>query len=260
MKKVLEKLYNYNNSQDLAYTVFGFEKDEVYDALIVAPSFTPDKIKVDQYCKVTPLKERASAKGYLVEKDGLKIAWIKIASGDSNTIDYICMCAELNFKKMIFIGSVGALKENFKLGEVCTPKYSIAGGYAHTYLKESIKDFIPFEKITPNMSFVDKAIKTCSEQGINIKKASVFCTASIAFEYYHLNEIREFDTDLIEMETASFYAVADFLKVDSIALLVVSDNSTTNTPFIGRSEEEQGRYLVGRDGILPKAIFQIIKM
>jgi len=41
----------------------------------------------------------------------------------------------------------------------CTPSYSIAGGYAHTYLKESIRDFVPFEKITPDMSFVDKIIE-----------------------------------------------------------------------------------------------------
>jgi purine-nucleoside phosphorylase len=44
-----------------------------------------------------------------------------------------------------------------------------------------------------------------------IKKASVFCTDSIAMEYTHLEEIMSFDTDLIEMETSTFYAIA---KID----------------------------------------------
>ena len=49
--------------------------------------------------------------------------------------------------KMIFIGAVGALKPEFELGDLCTPSFSIAGGFAHTYLKDSIKDFVPFEKV-----------------------------------------------------------------------------------------------------------------
>ena len=49
--------------------------------------------------------------------------------------------------KMIFIGAVGALKPEFELGDLCTLSFSIAGGFAHTYLKDSIKDFVPFEKV-----------------------------------------------------------------------------------------------------------------
>ena len=44
-------------------------------------------------------------------------------------------------------------------------------------------------------------------------------------EYTHLDEIRSFDTDLIEMETSTFYAIAEIMDIPAVALLVVSDTT-----------------------------------
>lgn len=259
MIRIMEKLHYYN-SENMACQAFGLAKDVVYDALVVAPSFSPYKLKLDTYCKVTTLKEGAYIAGYLVEKDDLKIAWVKIGSSDANVIDHIAICAELTFQKMIFIGAVGALKESFELGDICTPSYSIASGYANTYLKDSIKDFVPFEKVIPDMSFIDRVIRLGKEKGYEIKKSSVFCTASIALEYLHLEEIKAFGTDLIEMETSSFYLMADLLEVPSVALLVVSDNSATGAALVGRTEEQQKKYDNGRNVILADMILSVAKL
>lgn len=256
MKRIMERFHHYNSSE-MAFKVFGLNRETEYDMLVVAPSFTPYRLKMDQYCKVTMLRESAYTAGYLVEKDGMKIAWIKIGSSDANCIDHIAVCAELNFKKMIFIGAAGALKDSFDLGDICTPAYSISGGYANTYLKESIKDYVPFEKVIPNMEYVDHVISLGKKNGYAIKKASVFCTASIALEYYHLDEIKAFQTDLIEMETSSFYLMADLLEIPGIALLVVSDNSATGAALVGRTEEEQKRYDEGRNNVLPNLILTV---
>lgn len=110
MKKIMEK-FHYYNSYDIAFQAFGLRKETEYDALVVAPSYTPHKLK------------------------------------------------ELNFRTMVFIRAVGALNDSFNLGDICTPEYSISGGYANTYLKESIKDYVPFEKVTPDMEYVSFFIK-----------------------------------------------------------------------------------------------------
>lgn len=255
MIEIMDKFHQYN-SDNMAYLAFGLDQKEHYDALVVAPSFSPYKLKMDRYCRVTTLKEGAYLAGYLVEKDGLKLAWIKTASSDSNLIDHVAVCAELTFDKMIFIGAVGALKPEFALGDLCTPSYSIAGGFAHTYLKDSIKDFVPFERVEPDMEFVDRIVGIAEESGFELKKASVFCTPSIAAEYYHLEEIKEFDTDLIEMETAALYLMADLLEIPTVALLVVSDNSATGAALVGRTEEEQEKYDYGRNEVLPEMILR----
>lgn len=255
MIEIMDKFHQYN-SDNMAYLAFGLDQKEHYDALVVAPSFSPYKLKMDRYCRVTTLKEGAYLAGYLVEKDGLKLAWIKTASSDSNLIDHVAVCAELTFGKMIFIGAVGALKPEFALGDLCTPSYSIAGGFAHTYLKDSIKDFVPFERVEPDMEFVDRIVGIAEESGFELKKASVFCTPSIAAEYYHLEEIKEFDTDMIEMETAALYFMADLLEIPTVALLVVSDNSATGAALVGRTEEEQEKYDYGRNEVLPEMILR----
>lgn len=57
---------------------------------------------------------------------------------------------------------------------------------------------------------------------------------TMLFLLYNLDEIKEFNTDLIEMETSLFYLMADLLEIPSIALLVVSDNSAADAALVGR--------------------------
>ena len=104
--------------------------------------------------------------------------------------------------------------------------------------------------------FINNVVGIAEESGYELKKASVFCTPSIAAEYYHLEEIKEFDTDLIEMETASLYLMADLLEIPTVALLVVSDNSATGAALVGRTEEEQRKYDYGRNVVLPTMILK----
>ena len=247
--------YNADNMCELA---FGIDRSIVYDALVVAPSFSPYKLHMEDDCRVTLLKEGAYLAGYLVEKDSLKIAWIKTGSSAGNIIDHLSLCAELTFKKLIFIGAVGALRPGIEPGEVCIPSYSVSGSYADSYLmKDSIRETMLFEKVYPDESFSDKVISLAAGRGFDIRKRSVFCTPSIAMEYSHLEEIKSFDTDLIEMETASFYLMAELFELPAVALLVVSDNSATGTALVGRTEEEQLRYERGRSIILPEMILTI---
>lgn len=107
------------------------------------------------------------------------------------------------------------------------------------------------------MEYVDKAIEIGRKKGYFIRKASVFCTPSIALEYVHLDEIKSFDTDLIEMETSSFYLMTDLFELPGIALLVVSDNSANGAALVGRSEEQQQQYDYGKRVVLPDMIIAL---
>lgn len=259
MKNILDNVHKHNVN-NLAYINFGLSEEECYDALVVAPSYSPEKIINDDTFKVTETGHQSYCTGYVVEKQNLKIAWIKTAAGGCNMLDYLLICGELKFKKIIFIGAVGALKAEFGIGDICTPSYSVSAGMATAYLKENLKDFVPFEKIYPDKDYIEKIIELASENHYSIKKASVFCTESIVMEYSHLDEIKAFDTDLIEMETAAFYAIADIMEIPAVALLVVSDNSATGVPLVGRDEEIQKVYEHARKVILPDLICKIAGM
>ncbi|MBN3490602.1 hypothetical protein JV173_03640 [Acholeplasma equirhinis] len=259
MHKILEAFHKYN-SQNMAQLAFGLDPNVEYDVLVVAPTYSPLRLEFDKIFKVTTLKESSYLTGYLLESEEKKIAWIKVSSSASNLIDHVALCAELKFKKMVFVGAVGALKPEIELGDICTPSYSIAGGYTHTYLKDSIKDFVPFEKVEPKKDFINEVIAKANEQNITINLKSVFSTDSVALEYIHLDEIKSFGTDLIEMETAVFYLMADLIEVDSIALLVVSDNSASGIPLVGRSVAEELKYHRARKEYLPQLLLLISNM
>ena len=248
---ILQNMQRYNAS-NLAEMTFGLDPKVEYDALVVAPGWKPTKIVTDSSFKITTLAEHSYISGYLVEKDGLKIAWIQLSSGGNNLIDHLTICGELKFKKLIFIGAVGALKEAFDVGDLCTPSYSVAGVFANAYLCEKLSDYKPFGKVYPDEIYVDEVIEMAKESGYTLKKASVFCTDSIALEYSHMEEIKAFDTDLIEMETSSFYELAKLFEIPAIALLIVSDNSATN-------EEQQKKYNDGRKKIIPDLIYKIAR-
>ena len=257
LKRIVDAFHQYN-SEHMAAQAFGLSEEITYDALVVAPSFSPYRLGMENSCGVTTLREGAYIAGYLVEKDDLKIAWIKIGSSAGNLIDHLSLCAELSFKRMIFIGAVGALKEGFRVGDVCTPSFSISGSSADSYLtKESIRESMLFSKVVPDMKDVDEAIGVGSQIGYTIRKASVFCTPSIALEYSHLDEIRAFNTDLIEMETSSFYLMTALFELPGVALLVVSDNSAAGVPLVGRTKEQQQRYEYGRSVVLPDMILAL---
>ncbi len=162
LKAVLDNLHKYN-MEGLAKINFGLTDDVVYDALVVAPSYSPGKILKDNSFRYTELGSQSYCQGFLVEKDGLKIAWIKTAAGGCNMLDYLLICGELRFRKLIFAGAVGALKEEFDIGDVCTPSFSVAGTLANTYLKESIKDYVPFERVYPDRDYVAKVRKLAAE-------------------------------------------------------------------------------------------------
>ena len=88
LKRIVDSFHRYN-TEHMAAQAFGLSEDVVYDALVIAPSFTPYKLHMEKTCKVTTLKEGAYIAGYLVEKDGLNIAWIKIGSSAGNLIDHM---------------------------------------------------------------------------------------------------------------------------------------------------------------------------
>lgn len=258
MKEVLAKIHKYN-VKNMAELNYGLDSSIKYDALVVAPGWKPTKIIQDESFKVTTLAVHSYISGYLVEKDGLKIAWIQIASGASNLLDHLTLAAELNFKKLIFVGAVGALTTKFNVGDICTPSYCVAGVFANAYLEEDIHEYKPFKTVKPKEEFISSVIELAKSNNYKLNNASVYCTDSIALEYYHLDEIKKFNTDLIEMETSTFYLLADLLEVPSVALLVVSDNSASGHPLVGRNEELQNKYNNGRKNIIPDLIYKITK-
>ena len=254
----MQKLLSCDRQHNPGYTpgaTFGFTRDRHYDLLVVAPGWKPTKILPPDFGNVTLTAAHSYISGYEVEWDSKRIGWIQVAAGACNLIDHLSLCAELDFDKLVFIGAVGGLKQGFSVGDLCTPSFCIEGTMASAYLQENISAFKPFDQVYPaDQPFVDSVLQ---HSNIPVKKASVFCTDSIFAEYYHLDFIKSFETDLIEMETSAFYRMAALLEKPAIALLVVSDNSANGEPLLCKSDVQEQRYNYGRKVLIPKLLKQL---
>lgn len=246
------------NEGDMAAEVFGFRRDAHYDILVVAPGWNPMKILNWTDFEVTQTASHAYVNGYEVKMGDKLVAWAQTGAGGCNLIDHLTLCVELDFDKLVFVGAVGGLKKGFEVGDVCTPETCIEGTMANAYLTADLRGWKPFGTVMPaSPAFVEEVLGLAD---FPVKKASVFCTDSISCEYFHLDFIKSFDTDLIEMETSSFYRLADLMEKKAVALLVVSDNSANGEPLLGRGEGQQAKYNFGRKSLVPRLLQKIAEM
>lgn len=260
MRELLDTMQKYNSTA-MCREVFGLDSSVEYDALVVAPGWKPTRIIRDPSWHVTLLADRSYVSGYEAEKDGLRIAWIQCASGACNLIDHLTICAELEFRKLIFVGAVGSLTPEIDVGELCTSACSVEGSFAGAYLNSTLTGWQPFAEVTPpDAAFQERVKALAAQRGRELRAEKVFCTDSISMEYSHLDEIRATGARLIEMETAAFYRLADLMEVPAAALLVVSDNSASGVPLVGRNEEQDRRYHEARSVIIPDMIAAIARM
>lgn len=244
-------------NKDLAMYEFGLSREKHYDVLVVAPSWKPTVIMADYDVEITCTKTVSYISGYEVKGKDFLIGWIQCTSGASSVIDELSTCAYLDFDKLVFLGAVGSLVPEIGLGALCTPEWSISGNLANGYLLEDIRQYKPFGKVYPNdHAFVQHVMAQYPE----MIQAPVFCTDSIFCEYSHLDFMKSFGSKLIEMETSSFYLMADLMEKPAIALLAVSDNSATGDPLVGRTEEQKRLYNITRKQVIPKIILDIAKM
>ncbi|MBQ9458706.1 MAG: hypothetical protein IJU66_02095 [Oscillospiraceae bacterium] len=255
LRDALAAFHRYNGDENFAAAATCFDPDTQYDALVVAPTWDVPRVIRDDSFRVTPLHLGPNDSEWLVERDGVRLAWITTHMGAGSVLDHLTLCAELQFKKLLFVGSAGGLVPGIELGSVYTPEYCVAGIGANAYLCRRLADYRPFGHIAPpDAGFVDRVISAASESGYIINKAPVYCTDSFSFEYLHLEEIHATGAKLIEMETAAFYAFADLIELPSAALLVVSDNSAAGISLFAKTDEERARYYHTREHVIPEIL------
>lgn len=252
---ILTKAEKYNNSSDLLFDVYRIKSDEIFDSFVMSTSWTPEKIFKNRNVKIECRQKGTYSSSYSIKYDNISLGWLQTASGASNIIDSAIMLAKNNVKKVIFVGAVGALKKDIKLGEIATPteSYSFEGSSLYLYDKPDVQYW--GRTIAPkNDVFIENVIKNASLNNIKITKRKVFSVDSIICEYSHLDFIKNTGAELIEMETAAFYKCMNMMNKNGIALLCVSDNSAANISLTSKTDEERETFYRSREDNIPNLI------
>lgn len=164
-----------------------------------------------------------------------------------------------NCKSILFIGSVGSLSSEIKIGDIVIPNGSICCDGASRYLNRNFKDEF-FEVEYPTVEFTNKIVGLA--QGFDVRYHHVLnCSVDSIFgQFVHIDEFLEKGALTIEMETATLFKASSLIGVNAGAIFVVSDNVLMNKSlFSGRSDEENKYRHYVKEEVIPEIVCRLFK-
>lgn len=251
---------NYGTSRELlCKTSLGCDSTSIKETVIVAPWWEPDRL--------------ANIKSILIEDGSVKVwdctlldkkfTFIKTGMGASMCTDAILALGTTNCKKIIFLGSVGALGSNMNIGDIAIPLFSICGDGVCRYLQKDITKDCFGEKYYPddefNNTLIDKTEKLCSDENVTYHLVNNFSIDTIFAEFAHLDHILNLGCNSIEMETAAVFKASSLCNIPTVAIFSISDNTLQSKSLFNEINEEEHLYRKKiRKELIPKIIYEII--
>lgn len=255
--EIIENAKRANMTDDLSLSVYKVPKEQFYNLAIISPTWNPEKIFKKE--NIITLHIGSTRATYEIIFDDFRLLFIKCGTGSNNVLDAMLALSENNIRNFLFIGAVGALNSDVRIGDFITPNSCHSYDGALPYLYKRIDRVKYGEVISPkNANFINELLKELEKENLVITKKNVFCTNSIMCEYSHLDYILSLGCDMIEMETAAFTAISNLLDKNSIAIMCVSDNSMSNKSLFNKTLFDKQHYDYNIEYTYPKIINKIL--
>lgn len=247
LEKIIKKYYSYEN---LLETKFNIQEDEMFDLIIVSPTWKPNFVFNEEYT-IENLKI-GSVSTYKISNTNKKFLFLRIGKGAPYMYDNLLLLHNIE-SNFIFLGSAGSLNENISVGDIVIPNTSISGDGASIYFDNDLRQPKLFKEISFEQKNINKVKTICDELNISIKNGIVFSTDTLLGEYYNLDTIIQMGAECIEQETAAFGKCLNIMDKNGVALLVISDSLITGQNYYEPLENKKG-YLKTRTTRLQKII------
>lgn len=252
-----EEFNKFNDTDDMLKALYGLDSYTNYDAIIVAPTWNPEKVFKNFDPEITKFEESKSRSGYEVNVNDKKYGYIVTGQCSGNIIDCCMVLGHSVCSNIIFIGTAGALSKDLRLGDIVTPLYSIAGDGGSLYLYYNITKDNYRNKIYQDEKSITDLKAAGKKEDINVLDKIVYCTDTIFCEYLHLDEIKELESEVIEMETAAFMRCMELINKKYNIILVISDNSASGNALLGRCDDDTEKVHNSREVKVPKLILEL---
>lgn len=230
--------------------------DNILENVVIAPWWSHSMFESEN-TKI----EQISDKIYNITIDGVSFSFIELrAIGAPTTMDSTLALGVTNCKRVLFIGSAGALSISLKIGQLVIPSYSICGDGASRYLNADLKDEFGVHE-TSFGSLTDSLRKSIKKiTGEDVVSVPNYSLDTIFAQFPHIDYIKSLGAATIEMETAAFFKSCHVLKLNCAVLFCISDSTVENKSlYSGRSKEENDYRHYVRDKIIPRVIVDLFK-
>lgn len=230
----------------------GCEGEKIQEIVIIAPCWRPETVGIEQYelianndCLIWDCKLNDTPFTYIVT-----------GVGACKCLDVITSLKYTKCKKLLFLGSAGAITKKYKIGDIVFPKAVICAEGASRFLEEEMcsDTYGKLFKVSPTLwenltrqAPLDKRIHIYSDTiGISVE--------SIASQFKHIDEFLDLGAECIDMEASAFLASSQYINCECAICFCISDNSSNNEPLMELSEEQTIFRKQIRKDIVPKIL------
>ena len=247
---------------DICKHSLGVLPEQINENVIIAPAWEPDIFSA--FDKVEALTYRRFINVWNVVCDDKIISYIRTGIGSQMILEGILPLGLTKCKKIVFIGSAGALNTDIGIGDLVIPEFSICGDGASRYISsDDISRDVFGEKEYPNLQLfdlaIDKASDICTKHNVNFHIGRNFSIDTIAAQFSHIDTIIGMGCNVIEMETAVAFRMARLMNIPMIALFSISDNVSIEKSLVaGRTQKEMEYREYTRRELFPKIILSVL--
>ena len=246
---------------DICMHGIGVLPEKVNWHVIIAPWWEPDTFPELAGAEYLSASDYSATKVWNLDKLG--ITYIKTGIGAPVLMDSVLSLGVTNCRKIIFIGSVGALDPQIGIGDIVIPEYSVCGDGASRYIASDDLSADTFgEKAYPDLQFFDQTIaltaQICEANSVAWHVGRTFSIDTVFAQFAHLDHILNMGCNVIEMETAAAFRAAALMRIPMTAIFSVSDNTVTNKSLVsGRTEKDMEYRKFVRRELFPKIMLAL---
>ena len=250
---LLKSHLKYGTTKEDILVSKGYEK--ILENVVIAPWWSHD-----MFSKLNFKTEQVSERVFNFYREDISFSYIELKRiGAPGIIDFTLSLGVTKCKNLVFLGSVGSLDENIKIGDIVIPEYSICGDGASRYINDDLEDEF-LKKQYPTKQFTNHLINILKRNSISYHYVPNFSTDSIFAQFYHVDTFLELGAKTIEMETANLFKCNQLLNINVTALFCVSDNTVVKKSlYSGRTDQENEYRHKVRNEIIPNVVVELFK-
>lgn len=260
---LIQGLQRYGSTErDICTHGLCVEPERIRENVVIAPWWEPGTLPG------LGDAERLSPPGHAlgvwdIQGNGIEMTYIKTGIGAPMFLEGLFPLGVTPCRRVVFVGSVGALDPAIGIGDIVVPEYSICGDGTSRYLaSDGLAHDVFGEKVYPDTALFDTMVaetaRLCDEQGVKWHVSRNFSIDTIVAQFAHIDTIVGMGCNVIEMETAVAFRAAQMMGIPLAALFSVSDNTTANKSLVsGRTEEEMEYRKFTRRELFPRIILSV---
>lgn len=210
--------------------ILGTEPKLVHEKVVLAPCWHPDSVGIQSANAFDD-----SNKIWDCSLNGEKFTYIVTGVGAGICLDVVMALSYTDCKKILFIGSAGALKSGINIGDIAFPTEVLCAEGASRYLNQDIKNDVLWKKYYVDISKIDNYINFLANNltydSKNIHVGRGVSVESLLTEYNHMEKFVEKKCDFIDMESSAFLATCEQSNINATIVYCISDNVAQGEPL-----------------------------